>query len=204
MKNTKDKNLDIKRIRKNFGEKSLDKYFDDVNDKVKYMAVVKTYLFNLSTIPNIIKIVDSIIESRAMSSFDNVCLNGGRSTLSEMEKLIDMTERKKRLLAIQNVMTIMVGCLTPEEKKFAFDRFSKQKNVKYLSEKYNIPVRSVYRKINAIVLKIIVRLMKLEVSYKYFEKQMKCEDWLRHYFNQIYDKQLKDEKRKVLKIEKIS
>ena len=199
MQNHKGGYMDRLEIEKIFGINFKDRFLHvilkNADDAVTYMAYIKTYLYNLSSIPNIVKIVDSIIESRAITSFDGGW-QGSKNTLSEIEKMIDMTERKKRLIIIRNTMKTMLGLLDDTDKKLVFYKYVKQEQIHVISNKLDISVRNLYRRYHRIVYNMALGLLKNGYSIKDFEKEIEGEDWLKYYFRQILENQLVAEKRK--------
>ena len=177
--------------RKKVGEKTIEALFSNKEERVKFVAFIKTLLCNQGTLPNIIKIVDSVITSRAMSGFD---INS--STLNEMEKVIDMSERKLRLLVLQGEIESMLACLDEQEKKLASLKFSKNVSVQKLVQKFDMPVRCLYRKMNSIVNKICVFLIGKGETFESLMKKISSEPWLVAYFDGMYEKQCVDEARK--------
>jgi len=180
----------------NFKDRVLHAVFKNREEALTYLAYIKTYLYNLSSIPNIIKIVDSIIESRALNSFDGAALYGSKGTLSDIEKMIDMTERKKHLLIIRNTMKTMLSVLDELDRKLIFYKYVKQEQTQHVSRRFNVSVRNLYRKYNRMLYKMTEGLIKNGFTIRDFEKEVECEDWLKYYFKQIYEKQLMDENRK--------
>ena len=74
---------------------------------------IKTLLSVHSNLPEIIKSVDKIIEINASSlSFITDIYNTEKSTYAQVEKVIDLTERKNKLLNLfETLVTFIIAFL---------------------------------------------------------------------------------------------
>ena len=79
--------------------KNVFNYLKLIDDEQKMKLWIKTLLYAQSSLPEIIKSVDKIIEINASSlSFVTDIYNTEKSTFAQVERVIDLTERKNKLV----------------------------------------------------------------------------------------------------------
>lgn len=164
----------------------LKNYIKSLTDETRFKFWIKTLLSSYNTIPEIIKTIDKIIELQASSlTFASDIYNQSKSTLSQVEKVIDLTERKNSLLNIYIMIKEMIKKLSETdaemlEKKFVFNWSSEE-----LAREYEVSVRTIYRKIDRIIEQIYEYCIKHKWSLRFIELQVKEEGWLKEKFLKI-------------------
>lgn len=170
---------------KNSNEEELKKEklkscIDSMGDDLKLKFWIRTLISSYSVIPEIVKTVDKIIEIQASSvSFMSDIFNKNKSTISQVENVIDLTERKNSLLNIYLMSKKMIEHLSEDnrdflEKKFVFNWSSEE-----ISNYFNISIRTVYRKIDKLIDLICVFCIKNNWSLKFILSQTKSEGWIK-------------------------
>ena len=88
-------------LTKGNNKKNIANFIKLMSDEQKMKIWIKTLLSVQANLPEIIKSVDKIIEINAQSlSFISDIYNTEKTTFSQVEKVIDLTERKNKLLNI--------------------------------------------------------------------------------------------------------
>ena len=168
-------------------EKSeLKSYLNLLNDEQKMKFWIKTLLSTYNNIPEIIKAVDKIIEIQASSlTFISDIYNTEKSTFSQVEKVIDLSERKNNLLNIYLITKNLFSSLSEEERLFIERRFIFNWTADELATEYEVSTRTIFRKIEKIIDKIYASTKRKNWSLKFITMQIKNEHWLNEKFNKI-------------------
>ena len=156
---------------------------------LKMKAYCKALFVIYPTIPNIINIVDGIIEKRASTSISTSSIYSGTShTYKQIEKMIDMTERKCKLLNIFSLIKEFLSPMSLTDYEIIDLRFFRRKKISEISERLNIDERTLYRRINK-VLDSTVKYCNLNmITLDYIEAMVKGEGWIK----EIYKKSLEE------------
>lgn len=195
------KNLDLKTSNSSCKTKQLKlkNYIQSMNDETKFKFWIKTLISSQSTIPEIIKAVDKIITIQASSvSFASDIYNKNKSTYSQVEKVIDLTERKNSLVNIYVMTKEMTKSLTSENYDFMERKFIYNWNVDDLAKYYNISARTVYRKTDKIINDIYTFCINNKWNLKFIEMQTKEEGWLKEKFIKLANDYFKNSNYKEL------
>ena len=100
-------------------QQNLSVYLKSLTDDQKIKLWIKTLLSVHSNLPEIIKSVDKIIEINASSlSFVTDIYNTEKSTFAQVEKVIDLTERKNKLLNLFLMSKSLMSCIGEDERIF--------------------------------------------------------------------------------------
>lgn len=172
---------------RNVSKLSKEKMWEEAQ-KTKLNIYVKTLLEAYRTLPNVIKILDQIIESRA----SNAMLSSGlfSSTYDEIDKVIELSERKDKLLNLYVICDNMLRMLPEKQRKFAIMKFVKKRNIESIAEELGTTKRSVYRSANNIIKLLCIKLLERNWDTKFIEFQI-CEN--EHWLETIFEKKLKEE-----------
>lgn len=167
----------------------IQKLIKNLTQEQKFKFWIRTLLSSFSTIPEIIKTLDKIIEMQATTtSFVTDVFSKEKTTFNQVEKIIDLSERKTKLLNI-HLMTKSILKSLPEtdadliEKRFCFNWTAED-----LAEEFNISTRTVFRKIDKTIESVTFNLKKKNWSLNFLESQIKNEEWLKErYHKQIIE-----------------
>ena len=153
-----------------------------MNNETRFKFWIKTLISEQSTIPEIIKTVDKIIEIQASSVSFNTDIFNKNGTISQVEKVIDLTERKNSLINLYVMTKKMLKTLSADNHDFLERRFIYNWSAEELAEYYSISVRTVYRKIDSLIKTIYAECLKFKWTLKFIETQTKDEEWLKEKF----------------------
>lgn len=180
--NLNSNNKSISKIKKTDNTK-LKEYIKSMSNETKFKFWIKTLISEQNTLPEIIKTVDKIIEIQASSvSFSSDVFNKNGSTISQVEKVIDLTERKNSLINLYVMTKKMLKSLTSENQDFLERRFIYNWSAEELAEYYSVSIRTVYRKIDSLIKMVYCECLKFKWTLKFIESQTKDEDWLKEKF----------------------
>ena len=164
----------------------LKSYLNLLNDEQKMKFWIKTLLSTYNNIPEIIKAVDKIIEIQASSlTFISDIYYTEKSTYSQVEKVIDLSERKNNLLNIYLITKNLFSSISEEERTFMERRFVFNWTAEELATEYEVSTRTIFRKIEKIIDKIYAATKRKNWSLKLITMQIKNEQWLTDKFNKI-------------------
>ena len=154
-----------------------------MNNETRFKFWIKTLISEQNTIPEIIKTVDKIIEIQASSvSFSADIFNKNGTTMNQVEKVIDLSERKNSLINLYVMTKKMLKSLTEENNDFLERRFIYNWSAEELAEYYSISTRTIYRKIDSLIKTIYCECLKFKWTLKFIESQTKNEEWLKEKF----------------------
>lgn len=167
-------------------DSDLKSYLNILSDEQKIKFWIKTLLSTFRNIPEIIKAVDKIIEIQASSlSFISDIYNTEKSTLNQVEKVIDLSERKNNLLNIYLITKNLYSSIGEEDRVFIERRYLYNWTAEELAEEYEVSTRTIFRKIEKIVDKIYLSTKRKNWSLKFILLQVKNEGWLNNKFKKL-------------------
>ena len=175
-----------KQEQKNKKDSELKAYLNLISDDQKMKFWIKTLLSVYNNLPEIIKSVDKIIEINASSvSFVSDIYNAEKSTYAQVEKVIDLTERKNNLLNIYLITKNLLSCVSDENRLFLKRKFVYNWTSEDLAEEYQICVRTVFRRTEKIIDQIYQATKRKNWSLKFINLQVKNECWLQEKYKKI-------------------
>jgi len=169
-----------------------------LNEFEKMRMWVKTLLSIYGTIPNIIRIIDQIIERQAANPF---AANYGFNAVDQFDKIVNYYDRKNKLLNINIMTEKMVDDLTDDELELVGLKFEEKVTVDEIASMLKIERRSVYRKLDRIVNKLTNNALVRGWSTAFVESQLEDEPWVEERYKEIYrDYLLKSRKMSISQI----
>ena len=188
---TNNKDLNKRKIKED-RQKKLKELMDSMTIETKFKFWIKTLLSSYCVFPEIIKTVDKIIELQASTiSFTNV-YNSHDSTLEQMEKVIDLSERKNSLVNIYLMTKDMLSELPIESYELLEKRYCLGFSIEEISKEFEYSIRTVYRKIERVIDEIYHFCIKKNWSLRLIESQIKNEGWLFDRYRKIISDYLKN------------
>ena len=167
-------------------QQSLSNYFKSLNDEQKIKLWIKTLLSVHSNLPEIIKSVDKIIEINASSlSFITDIYNTEKSTSAQVEKVIDLTERKNKLLNLFLMSKNLLSCISEDDRLFIKRKYIFGWTAEDLAAEYQISIRTVFRRTEKLIDEIFENTKKKNWTLKFINLQIQSESWLIEKFNQF-------------------
>lgn len=163
-------------------------------EKIILTSYIKTFFEIHKTIPNIISIIDRIIEKRASTIFPTSTIYGKHnSTYSEINKVIDLTERKDKLINLHIIAENMLDCLKPKYKEIAELKYIKKLTVDEIATHCEKCSRSIYRTLATINNEIIKFLDCKNWTVEFFKQQIGKESWIEEIFQSKLQLQIENE-----------
>ncbi|MBQ8425315.1 MAG: sigma-70 family RNA polymerase sigma factor, partial [Clostridia bacterium] len=142
----------------------INKHDKDIDLKIW----IKTLLYSYKVFPNLINTVDKIINLQASSmSFTSSIYNNSNSTKSQIERIIDLSERKKSLINIHLMIDKIFKDLSYNNRELAEKKFIDKLTNEEIAQEYDISTRTVYRKLNKIIDEIYTYFLKMNWNLKF-------------------------------------
>lgn len=178
-----------KNLEENEKGKQIKDFIKNLSEEQKMKFWIKTLLSSQKTFPEIIKTLDRIIELQASSvSFASSIYNLENPTFKQVEKVIDLSERKTFLLNIYLMSKELTKGLSSADSEFLEKKFVYNLSVETLAKEFDISPRTVYRKTNKLIDEIYSKITRKNWSLKFLESQIKNELWLKSRFiSQVTD-----------------
>lgn len=162
-----------------------------VEQKMKFW--IKTLFGAYSTLPEIIKTIDKIIELQASSvSFMSDIYNKEGSAFDQMEKVINLSERKNNLLNIYLMVKNLYKSLSSESVDIIEKKYLYGYSIDDLAKDLGVSSRTIYRKIDKIIDDVLVFCHKKNWSLKFIESQLKDEGWIKERYIKIVTEYFKN------------
>lgn len=167
----------------------LKEYMRSLSNETKFKFWIKTLLSSYKTIPEILNTVDKIIELQATSvTFASDIFNKSKSALCQVEKVIDLTERKNSLLNIYIMINEMIKKLSERDREIIEKKYMFNWSAEELAREYSVSPRTIYRKLDKLIQEIYEYCTKHNWTLKLIELQVKDEGWLKEkYIKNISD-----------------
>lgn len=183
--NQKEKNiLKLEKIRN---------YIENLKNDVKMKFWIKTLLSSFSTLPEIIKTVDKIIELQASSmSFCSDIYNREGSSYCQLEKVIDMSERKNNLVNLYVLIKELYRSLDIENAEIIEKKYLYGYSCEDIAKELGVSTRTIYRRIDKIVDQIYDTCKMRNWSLAFIESQLKDEGWIKERFIKIVTEYFKN------------
>ena len=172
--------------KKQIKQNNLSAYIKSLNDDQKIKLWIKTLLSVHSNLPEIIKSVDKIIEINASSmSFITDIYNTEKSTYAQVEKVIDLTERKNKLLNLFLMSKNLLSSIDEDDSLFLKRKYIFGWTAEELSQEYQVSIRTIFRKTEKIIEEFFEIAKKKSWSLNFINLQVKDELWLIEKFKRI-------------------
>lgn len=166
--------------------KDLQNYLKLLGDEQKIKLWIKTLISIQSNLPEIIKSVDKIIEMNASSlSFISDIYNTQKGTFAQVERVIDLTERKNKLLNLYLISKNLLSGLAEEERTFLKRKFIYNWTADELAIEYQVSIRTVFRRTEKLLDKIYETTKHKNWSLNFINAQVKNESWIFEKFNRF-------------------
>lgn len=164
-----------------------------LDEKVRVKTWIKTLLHTYRLFPRIINAIDKIILTRASGySFSTDIYNSLNRPENQFNVLIDMTERKKKLLNIYVMTKNLLDSLSKPSYDLIYSKFYETQTNEELANEYGVSTRTIFRRINDIIDKLYVFTQKNNWSLRFIEFQVKEEAWLIERYNNYLDELIVD------------
>ena len=161
-------------------------FVNNLSKEQKFKFWIKTLFSSFSTLPEIIKTVDKIIELQASStSFVSDIYNAEKSAYKQVEKVINLSERKNNLLNIYIMVKELYKRLDGESVEIIEKKYLYNYSIDEVARDMGFSSRTIYRKIDKIVDSVYDQCRQKNWSLEFIESQLKDEDWIKDRFFKI-------------------
>lgn len=155
-----------------------------LDKQTKIKIWIKTLLNSYRVFPNLINTIDKIINLQASSmSFTSNIYNSSKGTELLIERVIDMSERKKSLVNIYLMISKFLDSLSLESRDLVEKKYIDKLTNEELSLEYDISTRTIYRRLNKIIDELYSYFVRMRWSIEFIESQVENEDWLIDKYN---------------------
>lgn len=172
---------------------SKQKYDNSLLDeayKTDLVIYIKTLLEVYKSLPNIINIIDKIIEKKAsILSTSNIYGNSYLATYNDIDKVINMGDRKNKLLNIYVIIEKLLDSLEDKDRKIAVLKFVQKNTTEEIAKDIGATERTVFRRALRIIEKLSIYALKNNWSTTFIKNQIGNEPWIQ----EIYNKKKNDE-----------
>lgn len=153
----------------------------------------KTLLGVYNYLDNIAGAIDKITLKTALNSFEYSKANMYKNNVYNISnKLIDLAERKITLINLKLLVDDVLKNIPIKDAVFLINRYFDRLKCKDLAEKYNISMRTVFRKLTSAELSFEHRLKVKGYNDLTLNDMLKNESWILNYYNQIKNKKEED------------
>ena len=174
-----------------------------IASKTDLLIYIKVLLEAYKSLPNIINIIDRIIEKRASTiPMTSIYGNSYYSTYTEMNKMINLGARKDKLLNLYVIIENMLDSLDDKDRKIAVLKFVQKNTTEEIAKETNIAERTIYRQVKKIIEKLGVYMLSQNWDTDFIKKQIgQNEPWLEDLFYRKKHEELKKLKDKEPELE---
>ena len=153
-------------------------------ENVKMQAWIKALFTVYPSLPNIVSVIDNIVMQRASSIVPySQIYNGSVSTYSEIEKVIDMTDRKNKILNIVALVREIISELSMAEYEVVDMKFFRRMKTSTIADKLLLDERSVFRRLKKVVEHSSQIALALGYDSSKIEKIIKGESWIKEIYS---------------------
>jgi len=167
-------------------QNKIKNYVENLSDEQKFKFWIKTLFASFSTLPEIIKTVDKIIELQASSvSFVNDIYNAEKSAFDQVEKVINLSERKNNLVNIYLMVKELYKSLNDENIEIIEKKYLYGCSIDDIAKEMGLSSRTIYRRIDKIVDEVYQFCKNRRWSLMFIESQLKEEGWIKDRYLKI-------------------
>jgi len=168
-------------------------YIENLTNEQKMKFWIKTLFGAYSTLPEIIKTIDKIVELQASSvSFMSDIYNREGSAFDQMEKVINLSERKNNLLNVYLLVKNLYTSLSVDNVDLVEKKYLYNYSVEDLSREFDISTRTIYRRIDKIIDEVYELCKKRNWTLAFIESQLKDEGWIKERYIKIVTEYFKN------------
>ena len=149
----------------------------------KTTAYVKALFTVYPSIPNIVKVIDNIVMQRASSIVPlQSVYSGVGATMNEIEKVIDMSDRKVRLLNIVAIVREILSGLSENDYQIIDMKFFKRMKTSTIAGQLGVDERSVFRRTNKAIERSVIKCSSCGYGSRFFECELQGEAWIKEIY----------------------
>lgn len=188
MKTEKTLKIDRNNLTNENRKEIRNQFKNTIEEKVKVKTWIKTLLYSYKILPKVINVIDEIILSRASNySFSADIFNDINKPKNQFNLVIDMSERKQKLINIFVMTKNLLKSLSKENYELIYGKIYQMKTNDKLAEEYGVSKRTIFRRINAIIDKLYLYTLENKWTLRFIEIQVGEELWLKERYNHFLD-----------------
>ncbi len=150
---------------------------------MKKLVWAKTLLFSYKYLARIIKGVDRIVLERSAKSHTTAWCEF--TTMEQMEQIIDLIQRKKRLQTVKMLIEEGLKNIDPQAARTLIRYCIDKVDLEILAEEYGLSKRTMSRRINAMLVDLIDKIRDLGYGVAKIESLLENEGWIVGIFNKF-------------------
>lgn len=148
---------------------------------MKKLVWGKTLLLSYKYLSRIIKGIDRIVLERSTKSYSvDWCES---TTIEQMEQIIDLIQRKKRLQSVKMLIEESLKSVDRQNAKTLIRYFIDKVDLEIIAEENKLSKRTMSRRINSMLLDLIDKIRDLGYGIDKIELLLENEGWIIGIFN---------------------
>ncbi len=160
-----------------------------VGDKMRKLILGKTLLESYQSIPRIIGSIDRLVVESSAHSYSLSLVRD--DTMQKMQAVIDLIERKKRLMRIKLAVEDGIKACSKLDAKILVRYYFDRAHTLLISEELGMNRRNVHRKINVAIVNFVDKLNSIGYPSNKLKEIISSEEWIVGIYNHHVDKFIK-------------
>lgn len=166
------------------------------SDDKELICYIRTLMSVKKFIPNIMSVIDAISDKIACNPFfasNNIFGDEKNGTLSQMNRLIDLGQRRDSLINLNLFIEDLINSLDERNRKFIKLKFIEKQSPANIAAELEVTERQVYRINKSVLLKLLSIAKRKNYSVCFIKFQLKSEQWVlphlerqRRYVDQMF------------------
>ena len=156
---------------------------------MRKLILGKTLLESYQSIPRIISSIDRLVVESSAHSYSLTVVRD--DTMQKMQAVIDLIERKKRLMRIKLAVEEGIKACTKLDAKILVRYYFDRAHTLLIAEELGMNRRNVHRKINVAVENLVERLNSVGYNSAKLKELITNEGWIVGIYNGYVDKFIK-------------
>ncbi len=148
---------------------------------MKKLLWAKTLFESYKYLGRIIKSIDRLVVEK--SSFSGNLYQGESNTIEDMEAVIDLIQRKKRLLSVKLLIEESIKNTNQDDATLLVKYYIDKIDAQTLADEMHTNRRTIHRYINKALRGIMEQIFNLGYTYKDIETMLENEGWIVGIYN---------------------
>jgi len=153
---------------------------------MRKLILGKTLLESYKSIPRIIRCIDKLVVESSAHSYSLTCVRD--DTMQKMQAVIDLIERKKRLVGIKLAVEEGIKNSPKLDAKILVRYYLDGVNTLVMADELGVNRRNVHRKINSATQNFVETLDSLGYTRERIKSFIQNEEWIVGIYNHYVDK----------------
>lgn len=133
--------------------------------------------------------IDKIVLKSAINSSNILGYNYHKNNvLSISQKIIDLSERKVTLINLKVLIECVLQKISDKDAVLLIEKYIDNTKIRVLAEKYNVSIRTIFRKINSAELEFSRKLASAGYNQFRLKEELRNESWIMNYYHQVKNK----------------